>query len=175
MSTPYIGQIISVGFNFPPVGWLNCDGSLYDISQYNALFSLIGTTYGGNGQTNFAVPDLRGRVPLGMGQGVGQPTYVLGQIAGTETVSLQGNQVGSHTHTLLASSKNGTVSTPGPQNALAINTATQVSAYAPNPVNTTMAGSSIGISPGGLPHENRQPYQTLNFIIAYDGIYPTQG
>src|SRR5487761_1961833 len=99
MGQPYVGQIIAVGFNFAPVNWLLCDGSMQQISQFDALYSLLGTTYGGNGTTTFGLPDLRGRSPIGFGQGGGLSNYALGQIGGAERVTLTANQVGAHSHT----------------------------------------------------------------------------
>ena len=174
MAQPYVGQIISVGFNFAPVGWQLCDGSLLAISQYDALYNLLGTTYGGNGTTTFAVPDLRGRAPLCMGQGAGLPNYIQGQIAGSESVTLIANQVGAHSHNLLASTNNGSATNPTSSLALGQNPVQTVPVYGPSSTNVSLAGSSIGNSTGGIPHENRQPYLTINYIISLFGTYPTQ-
>src|SRR4051794_23847461 len=114
MSEPFVGQILAVGFNFAPAGWLMCDGSLVAISEYDVLFNLIGTTYGGNGQTTFSVPDLRGRAAVGMGQGSGQPNYIIGQAGGSESVTLLTTQIPAHTHTLNASGTPGSAATPSP-------------------------------------------------------------
>ena len=116
MAEPYIGQIIAVGFNFAPVGWLQCDGSLLQISQYSVLYNLLGTTYGGDGSNTFGLPDLRGRAPLSVGQGVGLSNHVLGQAAGRETVTLTSNQVGGHSHLIMASAQTGGTATPGTAN-----------------------------------------------------------
>jgi microcystin-dependent protein len=175
VAQPFVGQIIAAGFNFPPVGWLLCDGSLYPISQFDVLYTVIGTTYGGNGQTNFAVPDLRGRSPLCMGQGPGLSNYVQGQLAGTENVTLQANQVGSHNHILLASATAGTSNTPATNVTLAGNSLTQVPTYLPGspaPALTPLAANAIGPSGNSLPHPNLQPLQCLNYIIAWTGLYP---
>lgn len=174
MSQPYVGQIISVGFNFAPVGWNLCDGSLLAISEYEVLYNLIGTTYGGNGTTNFALPDLRGRTPLNVGTGTGLPTYVLGELSGSESVTLIGAQVGAHSHNLLASTQNGSANNPASGLALGQNPVTAVPVFGPPPSTTSLAGSSIGNSQGGLPHENRQPFLTINYIIALFGTYPSQ-
>src|ERR1700712_62933 len=112
MQTPFIGNIILFGGNFPPVGWLTCDGSLVPISQYDVLFNLIGTTYGGDGQTTFALPDLRSRIPMHMGQGPGLSNYVLGQMAGVESVSLTSANVPPHSHPVAASSATATLADP---------------------------------------------------------------
>jgi microcystin-dependent protein len=174
MAQPFIGQIIAVGFNFAPVGWLLCDGSLHPIAQFDVLFNLIGTTYGGDGTSTFAVPDLRGRVAINQGQGPGLSNYVMGQIAGSENVTLIANQVGAHTHALMASSQVGSTITPGATVALAQNAQTLIEMYGTTAPNTSLAPSAIGIAGTPGPHENRQPVLTINYIICYQGIYPSQ-
>jgi len=174
MAQPYVGQIISVGFNFAPVGWHLCDGTLLPISDYDVLFTLLGTTYGGNGTTTFAIPDLRGRAPLCMGQGSGLPNYIEGQIAGSESVTLTANQVGAHAHNLLASANNGSATNPASTLALGQSPVSTVPVYGPSSSNVSLAGTSIGNSTGGVPHENRQPYLTVNYIISLFGTYPSQ-
>jgi microcystin-dependent protein len=175
MSQPFIGQIIAVGFNFAPVGWALCNGQLLPISEYSALFNLIGTTYGGNGQTTFALPNLQGQGVINQGQGSGLSAYVIGQQGGSEQISLTGSQVGSHSHALMASSQTGSTITPGTTVALAQNAQPAVNAYSTAAPNTSLAPSSIGLTGGGQPHENRQPFLTINYIIALFGIYPSQG
>jgi microcystin-dependent protein len=171
MSQPFVGQIIAVGFNFAPVGWALCDGSSLQISQYDVLFNLIGTTYGGNGTTVFNLPDLRGRGAVGAGQGTGLSTYVLGAMAGTEAVTLSANQIGAHTHVLNAAS---TVTASTPATNAVLGTPETESIYAASGATTSLASASIGSAPGGSqPHENRQPFQTINYIIALYGIYPS--
>lgn len=174
MSEPYIGEIRLVGFTFPPVGFLSCAGQLLSISQYDVLYTLLGTTYGGDGQTTFGLPDLRGRVVVNQGQGPGLSPYVLGQPAGIELVALTNvNQLPAHNHRFLVS--NDTASQPGPGNAYPAVTGDS------NPFYTTDASAlvplaqvSVGSGPGtGQPHENRMPLLALNFIIATEGIYPT--
>ncbi len=174
MAQPYVGQIISVGFNFAPVGWQLCDGTLLAISQYDVLYNLIGTTYGGNGTTTFAVPDLRGRAPLCMGQGSGMPNYIQGQTGGSENVTLVANQVGAHSHNLLASTQNGSATNPTSSLVLGQNPVQTVPVYGPAPSTTPLASSSIGNSPGGIPHEDRQPFLTVTYIISLFGVYPSQ-
>jgi microcystin-dependent protein len=173
MSQPYLGQVIAVGFNFAPVGWALCQGQALPISEYTALFQLLGTTYGGNGQTNFALPDLRGRAALGMGQGPGLGRYVLGQLGGVESVTLTAGQFASHTHALHTA---GTATTPTPGSGVVLGTpaaATPIYATAGTPA--TLAGSAVSLAAGGnLAHENRQPSVTINYIIALDGIFPSQ-
>lgn len=175
MAQPFVGQIIAVGFNFAPQGWLLCDGSVVPIAQYDALYNLIGTTYGGDGQSTFALPDLRGRAPLHQGQAQNRPPYLLGQPVGSEQVTLQSSQVGGHSHVLRASTEVGTTNTPSSSQVLAQNSATNVSMYGTVAPNTSLLATSISTSQGSnLPHENRQPYQVVNYIIAWAGIYPSQ-
>ncbi|HEY1935556.1 MAG TPA: tail fiber protein [Acetobacteraceae bacterium] len=170
MSDPFTGQIIAVAFKFAPAGWAFCDGSTMQISQYNALFNLIGTTYGGDGQATFNLPDLRGRGAVSAGQGPGLSNYLLGQRAGTEQVTLTSGQIGAHAHDLTGAA-NATSSAPVANSVLGT-AATDI--YAASGGTTALAPASVGPSPGGgsTPHENRQPYQTINYIIALNGIYP---
>lgn len=172
MSTPYIGEIRMFGFGTrgAPNGWQTCDGSLLPIAQFDALFALIGTTYGGDGQTTFAVPDLRGRVPIHQGQGPGLSNYVIGQQAGTETVTVIPTQMPAHTHTLPVSSAAGT--SPSPANAV-------LAADSADPVYDTagtvqMSASAVGPAGGSQPHENCMPTLTVQFAIATQGIFPSQ-
>lgn len=170
MSEPFIGEIKMVGFAFAPRGYALCNGQLLPISQNTALYSLLGTTYGGNGQTTFALPDLRGRVPLHPGQGPGLSSYSLGQVSGVETVTLNAAQIPAHNHTVnaatSATTKNPANSVPGATPA--------GSSYASAPDGTTMNPSMITGGGAGQPHENRQPSLCVNFVIALEGIYPGQ-
>jgi microcystin-dependent protein len=171
MSQPYVGQVICVGFNFAPVGWLPCDGRLLPISQYDVLYNLIGTTYGGDGVNTFGLPDLRGRTPLGSGQLSGGGSYVAGQTGGAETVSLTGNQYPSHSHGVVPTQNNGNSNSPG-NNFLAAGQ--QI--YNGNAPTAAMNSQAVTPSGGnGLPHSNLQPYLTCNWIISLYGVYPTQG
>jgi microcystin-dependent protein len=170
----FVGQIIAVGFNFAPVGWALCNGQLLSISDNEVLYNLIGTTFGGNGQTNFAVPDLRGRSPLGQGTGAGLPPATVGQAAGTEAVTLTLSQIPGHSHPLLASSANGGVTKPTSTTALASAASTAVDIYGAPAGNLTLAPTAIGSAGGSQSHENRQPYNTVNFIIATAGVFPSQ-
>jgi len=174
MSQPYVGQVIAVGFNFVPANWLPCDGSLVPISQFDVLYNLIGTTYGGDGVTTFGLPDLRGRSPVNAGQGGGLSNYILGQLGGSETVTVTTNQIGSHNHTMNASSQLGATSVPAGNLALAQPSTNTVALFSAGPGNTTLAPNAVGNTGSGQPHENRQPYQTLNYIISPFGIYPSQ-
>jgi microcystin-dependent protein len=179
MANAFLGQVIRVGFNFAPVGWMRCEGQLLPIDQYSALFNLLGTTYGGDGQTTFALPDLRGRVPLSMGQGPGLSSYPIGQNAGTEAITLTSAQLPQHQHFVNAVTTAGTFSSPGPSVLLANEGPqgiSQVFTYAPfDQANQTgLNASSIGANPGGQPHENRQPFLVIRYCIAVEGIFPSQ-
>lgn len=171
MSTPYIGEIRIFGGNFAPVGWAFCDGSLLAIAENDALFNLIGTTYGGDGVSTFALPDLRGRVPLHMGQGNGLSPRALGAMGGVEVVALQPNQLPEHSHVAQADNADGTQAAP--QNAIWATSA--LNQFSSNPINNTMNPAALGASGGKQAHENMLPFLTLNFIIALAGIYPTPG
>jgi microcystin-dependent protein len=170
---PYIGQLLLVGFNFAPVGWALCNGSSLSISDYGPLFQLIGTTFGGNGTTTFNVPDLRGRVPVHQGTGVGTGQYIWGQIGGAEGVTLTTSNYPSHNHSFMAYGQNSNANAPA-GNAIAggvpaFNTTTQ------DPGSGQLTNATIGPATGGSqPHENRQPYLAMNWIISLQGIYPTQ-
>jgi microcystin-dependent protein len=174
MSEPFVGQVVAVGFNFAPIGWVKCDGSLLQISEYSALFQLLGTTFGGDGVSTFAVPDLRGRVVVGAGQGPGLSNYVQGQAGGVDSVSLTGNQNGAHTHPVIAAG----IVDPGifiadPEPTMAMGSPGTNNFYATTGTPTTLAQSTVAPVGGGAPHENRQPYQTINYIIATEGIFPS--
>ena len=176
MSTPYIGEIRMFGFGTrgAPTGWQACDGSLLPISEYDALFALIGTTYGGDGQTTFAVPDLRGRLPIHQGTGPGLSNYVLGQRAGTQTVTLLPTQMPAHSHTMVATTGASTALTPGTTllpgavagDTFYVNTITGNNAAAMSP-------QMVGQAGGSQPHENCMPTLTVQFCIATFGIFPS--
>ena len=178
---PFIGQICLFGFNFAPRGWAFCDGSLLSISQNSALFALLGTYYGGDGQTTFGLPDLRGRVVLAQGQGPGLGAYVIGEKAGSENVTLLGNQIPAHNHSLTGSGNAATANTlsgnvlalPNGSNPVSGDAVT-VNAYASanNPV--TADPSAIGMAGGGLPVPVMQPFLVLNYCIAVEGVFPSR-
>ncbi len=172
MSEAFLGSIRLVGFNFAPVDWALCQGQLLPISQNTALFSLIGTYFGGDGVQTFGLPDLRGRVAISQGQGPGLSSYTQGQTGGFETVTLNSAQAPAHTHTLMAAT-NTTGYNHGPGLALGAPAAAVRMYGASSP--TSLAPTSIGSFGSGNPHENRQPYLGLNYIIALAGIYPSQG
>jgi len=183
MSNPFLGEIRMFAGNFAPRGWAFCNGQLLAISQNDALYALIGTTYGGDGVNTFGVPDMRGRLPLGMGQGPGLSTYVIGQMAGTESVTLTLPQTPAHSHTLNATSANGNVAVPNNQTLPAAPDAatphTTASLYVEATPNTVvqnaMDPTSISASGGGnQPHENRMPMLAFNFIIALEGVFPSR-
>ncbi|MBS1512094.1 MAG: phage tail protein [Bacteroidetes bacterium] len=172
MQTPFIGTIIMFGGNFAPVDWAFCNGALLPISQYDALYSLIGTTYGGDGVNTFALPDLRSRIPVSQGQGPGLSNYTLGQRAGTESVTLLASNLPAHSHTV--NSNSAAATTTDPTNAF-LATQAQLQEYNPgNTANAVMNGGAISNSPGGQPHYNIMPSLAVNYIIALNGIYPTQ-
>ena len=173
MSNVYMGQITLMAITYAPRGWHVCDGSLLSISQYSALFALLGTTYGGNGTTNFALPDLRGRVPLCAGSGPGLAPYVLGQNAGTETMTLNAQNVAPHTHpaTLQVSAITRSDVPPVAGNYLATNDSVAAS---PTPTLVGLAGTTVQPNSGGTPFSILQPYLALNFFIALQGLYPAR-
>jgi len=166
VADPFIAEIKMFGGNFAPRGWALCNGQILSIAQNTALFSLLGTTYGGNGQTTFALPDLRGRVPLHPGQGPGLSPRSLGETAGTENVTLSTAQMPQHLHQLPASGNEETTNQAVPN---AVPAKGGVYSTAPN---TTMAPTAA--AGGSQPHENMPPYQAVNFIIALEGIFPSR-
>ncbi|WP_367866161.1 phage tail protein [Pedobacter sp. WC2423] len=181
-SQPYIGEITIFGGNFAPLGWAFCDGSLLAISENDTLFNLIGTTYGGDGQNTFAVPDLRGRVPIHMGTNPQSGTnYVVGQMAGVESVTLVPNQLPAHAHVVTGELNmkvraNDPDNQPSPvDNGIAIAPGKRYFSRTPTasglmPLDTSIVLSGAGNSQA---HDNMQPYMALNFIISLSGIYPT--
>lgn len=167
MSNQYVGEIRMFGGNFAPVGWMFCQGQLLSISEYAVLFDLIGTTYGGDGQSTFALPDLRSRFPMHVGAG-----YVLGQIGGEESVTLTANQIPAHRHQLTGSSVASATSPAGATPAVS-----SLSQYATTTATPTdeLLPTAIATTGGSQPHENLSPYLGLNFIIAFTGIFPSAG
>lgn len=171
MSEPFLGEIRTFGFNFAPNGWALCNGQLLSISQNTALFSLLGTMYGGNGTTNFALPDLRSRVPVHQGTGTGLSAYVVGQPGGTETVTLTTGQMPAHSHSVRTTRN--AAQQREPQNRLLAPSSQE--AYRDTPeTGILMSASMIADAGGGQPHDNIQPYLTVNFCIALAGIYPSR-
>ena len=183
MSNPFLGEIRMFAGTFAPRGFAFCNGQLLPISENDALYALIGTTYGGDGQVTFAMPDLRGRVPVNQGQGPGLSSYVIGQKAGTESVTLTLLQTPSHSHTLSATSATGNVAVPNnqtlpasPDGATPHSTASLYVEATPNAVvQNPMDPTSISPSGGSnQPHENRMPLLAFNFIIALEGVFPSR-
>ena len=164
MSTPYVGEIRIFAGNFAIADWAFCDGSLQSISQNQTLFNLIGTTYGGDGQNTFALPDLQGRFPVHQGSG-----YLIGQKAGVETVTLNTNQIPSHSHLPASSGTGGSDNPSG--NYWGASTGGKL--YSTNTPNLTMNNAAIGISGGNLPHDNMQPFLCINYIISLFGVFPS--
>jgi microcystin-dependent protein len=170
MSNPFVGEIRMFGGNFAPAGWALCQGQLMAIAENDVLFNLIGTTYGGDGQETFALPDLQGRVPLHQGQGPGiVQNYVIGETGGVESVTLTAAQIPTHTHALLASTNNALNTSPT-NSILAAGIATKM--YTEDVANQPMNAAAITQVGGSQPHENMQPFLVLNFIISLFGIYP---
>ncbi len=172
MSEPFIGQIMMVGFNFAPRGWALCNGQLLSIAQNTALFSLLGTYYGGNGQTTFALPDLRGRMPIHQGQGPGLTPRTIGENGGEETVTLNRGELPQHNHTVNVQSSPGNSTTP--TNNYPAGSSARDNIYSNAAPNATMNANEIGFTGGNQPHDNMSPYLTVNFIIALEGIYPSR-
>lgn len=173
---PYLGTVIIYGFNFPPRGWVLCQGQLISISQNTALFSLLGTMYGGNGQTTFGLPDFRSRVPIGMGQGPGLSSYVQGEMSGSENVTLLSTQMPSHSHFMMASGDGATQATAqgaslGSQSRSG---GSMPTIYANGATTPVQMASGTSIAGGNQPHPNIQPYLAINFSIAIQGIFPSR-
>ena len=166
MAQPYVGEIRMFAGNFAPAGWMFCEGQLLPIAENEVLFQLIGTTYGGDGQETFQLPDLRGRIPIHIGN-----NHILAEAGGVESVTLSVNQIPAHTHPLLASQDAGSQSNAGNQVLAA---QSPVSIYRPNAVapSAAMHASSVSIVGGSQPHENMQPFLCVDFIISLFGLFP---
>jgi len=165
MAQPYVGEIRMFAGNFAPAGWMFCEGQLLPISEYETLFNLIGTTYGGDGQSTFALPDLRGRIPLHQGN-----SFILAETGGAEEITLTVNQIAAHSHPLLATAAPGTAATP--QNSVLAKTTTGF-LYINENTTDNMAATAISSVGGSQPHTNFQPYLCVNFIISLFGIFPS--
>ncbi len=174
MSSPYISEIKMWGLNFNPRGWMFCQGQLISIAQYTALFSLLGTTYGGNGQTTFGLPDMRSRVPVGQGQGPGLSNYTLGQKAGAENVTLTTTNLPTHTHSHSQPAVSTAGSTAAPGSGTRLASGRGILAYSTAAADTTLAPSTTAAAGGSAPFSVVQPYLALNFCIAVEGIYPAR-
>ncbi len=165
MAQPYVGEIRMFGGNFPPAGWMFCDGQLLPISEYETLFNLIGTTYGGDGQSSFGLPDLRGRIPIHQGNG-----FTLAETGGVEQVTLTGNQIPGHNHSVLASADSGNSSESGTYLAAGQERLVYTSTVSPTAAAAPQAVANAG---GGQPHDNMQPYLCVDYIISLFGIFPS--
>ncbi len=170
MTSPFIGEIIIFAGNFAPRGYALCNGQILSLAQNTALFAILGTTYGGDGETTFALPNLQSRVPIHFGTGPGLSPYVLGQASGVENVTLSQPQMPQHSHNIAAS--DGAASATRP--AGSVPAKTSESAYASSPDGTLMSASMVSAAGGSQPHSNIQPYLALNFCIALTGIFPSR-
>lgn len=170
MAQPYVGEIRMFAGNFPPSGWMFCDGTTLPISENETLFQLIGTTYGGDGQSTFNLPDLRGRVPIHQGTGASGTTYTMGEMSGVETVTLTTQQMPQHNHALTATQTAGTQPNPG-GNILSNSQGPQP--YLQENPDGQLNNQAIQPAGGSQPHENMQPYLGINYIISLFGIFPS--
>jgi microcystin-dependent protein len=173
MSEPFLGEIRIFAGNFAPQGWAMCNGQIMSISQNTALFSLLGTTYGGNGQSTFALPDLRGRVVMHMGSGPGLSSYTEGQVGGNESVAITVNQMPAHGHTPQCTNNTADSSSPG-GGVWATDGAGVTGEYSTGAPNAPMNPAAIGPTGSNQAHENRQPFLVINYIIALQGIFPAR-
>lgn len=165
MAQPYVGEIRMFAGNFAPAGWMFCEGQLLPISENETLFQLIGTTYGGDGESTFALPDLRGRIPIHFGNG-----FILAETGGAEEITLTVNQIAAHSHPFLASSNNA-LQANGTGNVLA--QPTSIDTYRATPANTPLSPTVVSAVGGSQPHTNFQPYLCVDFIISLFGIFPS--
>ena len=172
MSQPYVGEIRMFGGTFAPAGWMTCEGQILPISENETLFQLIGTTYGGDGEETFALPNLASRVPMHWGTGGGD-TYQIGEQAGVESVTLTTQQIPVHNHAALATSTGQTLSPAGAFFATATSSQAGVHAYIPDAPTTALVPATIGPVGGSQPHENCQPFLCVNFIISLFGVFPS--
>jgi microcystin-dependent protein len=170
MADPFVAEIRIFPFNFAPKGWAWCDGQLLPLSQNTALFSLLGTTYGGNGKSNFALPDLQGRAPMHPGQGPGLSLHDLGETSGSETVTLLVSEMPSHIHTLRASNQTADIQEPTANTTVA--KASSATPFAASGPLTGMAFQSLAVAGGDQPHNNMMPYLTFYSCIALQGVFP---
>jgi microcystin-dependent protein len=166
MAQPYVGEIRMFGGNFAPAGWMFCEGQLLPITENETLFNLIGTTYGGDGQSTFALPDLRGRLPIHFGNG-----FILAETGGAEEITLTVQQIPAHSHPLLASTSPGTQNAPN--NSLPA-ASPSVTLYIEDVTDSNMSPNAVGVIGGSQPHTNFQPYLCVDFIISLFGLFPTQ-
>jgi len=174
MSDPFVAEIRMFGGNFAPTGWALCNGQLMPISQNTALFSLLGTYYGGDGKSTFALPNLQGSFPIAQGQGNGLTERVLGEQSGTGNVTLLQSEIPQHTHAINAYSDDAAdVNQPSP--AAILGASAGLNLYSPTASNTTMNVQALSVYGASLPHNNMQPYLTVTFMIALQGVFPPRG
>jgi microcystin-dependent protein len=178
MANPYIGEIRCFGFNFAPINWALCNGQLLSVSQYSALFAVIGTNYGGNGTTTFALPNLQGQIPMHWGATTGLPTTTIGQVQGTPNVTLTSQQLPSHTHAPSGAKSTLTTertNTPNPTCFLSGGHAPDLAWQTAPALSPQFAQNAIGLQGSSLPHDNMQPYLVFNFCISLAGTFPQRG
>lgn len=168
MAQPYVGEIRMFAGNFAPAGWMFCEGQLLPISEYETLFNLIGTTYGGDGQSTFALPDLRGRLPLHFGGG-----FALAETGGVEAITLTVPQIPAHSHALLATTNPASGTAPSASVAPAVTQAATITPYGTDAPTTTLSPQTLSSVGGSQPHNNFQPYLCVDFIISLFGIFPS--
>jgi microcystin-dependent protein len=175
MSSPFVAEIRIFACNFAPTGWAQCNGQLLPISQNTALFSLLGTFYGGDGKSTFALPNLQGAVPIQSGQGAGLSGYSVGESGGSETVTLLQSEIPAHNHFLMASNQPGEDNAPGPDEALARSVSGSLYQSVVNSNLVALSTNALAITGSSFPHNNMQPYLTLNYCIALQGVFPARG
>ena len=168
MAQPYVGEIRMFAGNFAPAGWMFCEGQLLPISENETLFQLIGTTYGGDGQSTFGLPDLRGRLPIHMGNG-----FILAEIGGAEEITLTVQQIPAHSHVFLATSDAASATAPAPSETFARALASTITPYGTDAPNVNMSPQMLGPVGGSQPHTNFEPYLCIDFIISLFGIFPS--
>jgi microcystin-dependent protein len=172
MADPFVAEIRIFPFNFAPKGWAMCDGQLMPISQNTALFSLLGTTYGGDGKSTFALPNIQGRAAMHPGQGPGLSLHDLGEAGGSESVTLLTNEIPAHSHAISTSQGDGTERTPGVAGGQLLATGVGISQYQTPGALTSLSANAVTQTGGSQPHNNMQPYLTFNFNIALQGVFP---
>lgn len=175
MADPFVAEIRIVGFNFAPKGWAFCDGQILPLSQNTALFSLLGTTYGGDGKSNFALPNLQGSTVMHPGQGPGLSLRDLGEQGGSQFVTLLESEMPAHNHNVNTNALAGSASLASSTQALSRSAGGSAYKQAPFAPTTNLAFEAIGVAGGGQPHNNLMPYLTMNFVIALQGVFPPRG